>query len=147
MRDVIKVKLSILYLFIYLFIIFACSYKRHMEERTESPMAVKVEKDSQSIILTYFHGDTNSMVDAHFSRALGTVSKDKGLAKTKKTRKSIKSGNKMPRYRRQMGLPIQFIQLSVSVHRKIHRQARVHHRRLPQAPAFHRRPPDFKPYR
>lgn len=66
-----------------------------MEERTESPMAVKVEKHSQSTILTYFHGDTNSMVDAHFSRALGTVSRDKGPAKMKKMRKSIK-GNKMP---------------------------------------------------
>ncbi|CAG09828.1 unnamed protein product [Tetraodon nigroviridis] len=61
-----------------------------MEERTESPMAVKVEKHSQSTILTYFHGDTNSMVDAHFSRALGTVSRDKGPAKMKKMRKSIK---------------------------------------------------------
>lgn len=67
-----------------------------MEDRTESPMAVRVEKHSQSVILTYFHGDTNSMVDAHFSRALGTVSRDKGPAKMKKTRKSIKLGKTAP---------------------------------------------------
>ena len=74
--------------------LFVCSHKRHMEDRTENQKAVKVEKHSQSVILTYFHGDTNSMVDAHFSRALGFVSKDKGPAKTKKTRKSLKSGKK-----------------------------------------------------
>lgn len=63
-----------------------------MEEGAENQIAVKVEKHSQSVILTYFHGDANSMVDAHFSRALGTVPRGKGPAKTKKTRKTIKSG-------------------------------------------------------
>lgn len=76
-----------------------------MEDRTET--AVKVEKHSQSIILTYFHGDTNSMVDAHFNRALGTVPRDKGSAKTKKTRKSIKSGKKAPLLEK-TGPPIPF---------------------------------------
>ncbi|XP_056898477.1 transcription cofactor vestigial-like protein 1 [Takifugu flavidus] len=62
-----------------------------MEDRTEGPMAVKVEKHSQYIILTYFHGDTNSMVDAHFSRALRDVCRDKGPGgKAKKTRKTVK---------------------------------------------------------
>lgn len=66
-----------------------------MEDRTEGPMAVKVEKHSQYIILTYFHGDTNSMVDAHFSRALGDVCRDKVPGgKAKKTRKTVKFGKK-----------------------------------------------------
>lgn len=56
-------------------------------------MAVKVEKHSQYVILTYFHGDINSMVDAHFTRALSKVCKVKApAAKTKKIRKTIKSG-------------------------------------------------------
>lgn len=62
-----------------------------MEDRTDSPMAVKVEEHSRCVILTYFHGDTNSMVDAHFNRALSTVCKTKAPAvKTKKTRKTVK---------------------------------------------------------
>lgn len=69
-----------------------------MEDRTEGQMAVKVEKHSQYIILTYFHGDTNSMVDAHFSRALGDVCRDKGPGgKAKKTRKAVKLGKKARR--------------------------------------------------
>lgn len=66
-----------------------------MEDRTDSPMAVKVEKHSHYIILTYFHGDINTMVDAHFSRALGNVCRGKGPAgKVKKTRKTLKTGKK-----------------------------------------------------
>ncbi|XP_029960606.1 transcription cofactor vestigial-like protein 1 [Salarias fasciatus] len=62
-----------------------------MEERTNSPTAVKVEEHSQYVILTYFHGDTNSMVDAHFSRALSKMCKAKSPAvKPKKARKPIK---------------------------------------------------------
>lgn len=64
-----------------------------MEDRTDSPMAVKVERHSQYVILTYFQGDINSMVDAHFTRALGNVCKAKApAAKTKKIRKTIKLG-------------------------------------------------------
>lgn len=62
-----------------------------MEERTDSPIAVKVEELSQCVILTYFKGDINSMVDAHFSRALSKVCKAKApAAKAKKIRKTIK---------------------------------------------------------
>lgn len=62
-----------------------------MEDRTDTPMAVKVEKHSQYVILTYFQGDINSMVDAHFNRALSKVCKAKApAAKTKKIRKAIK---------------------------------------------------------
>ncbi|XP_030251506.1 transcription cofactor vestigial-like protein 1 isoform X2 [Sparus aurata] len=65
-----------------------------MEDRTDSPMAVKVERHSQYVILTYFQGDINSMVDAHFTRALGNVCKAKApAAKTKKIRKTIKLEN------------------------------------------------------
>ncbi|XP_037635262.1 transcription cofactor vestigial-like protein 1 [Sebastes umbrosus] len=62
-----------------------------MEDRTDSPIAVKVEEHSRCVILTYFQGDINSMVDAHFSRALSKVCKAKApAAKTKKIRKTIK---------------------------------------------------------
>ncbi|XP_035016458.1 transcription cofactor vestigial-like protein 1 [Hippoglossus stenolepis] len=65
-----------------------------MEDRTESPMAVKVEEHSRGVILTYFQGDINSMVDAHFTRALSRVCKAKApVVKTKKMRKSIKLEN------------------------------------------------------
>uniref|UniRef100_A0A3B4ZT33 Uncharacterized protein n=1 Tax=Stegastes partitus TaxID=144197 RepID=A0A3B4ZT33_9TELE len=64
-----------------------------MEERTDSPTAVRVEEHSQCVILTYFKGDINSMVDAHFSRALSKVCKAKApAAKAKKIRKTIKLG-------------------------------------------------------
>uniref|UniRef100_A0A3B4X7Q5 Uncharacterized protein n=1 Tax=Seriola lalandi dorsalis TaxID=1841481 RepID=A0A3B4X7Q5_SERLL len=62
-----------------------------MEDRTETQRAVKVEEHSRCVILTYFQGDTKSMVDAHFTRAL---SKDyKAMApgaKAKKFHKTIK---------------------------------------------------------
>ncbi|CAN9515127.1 unnamed protein product [Ophioblennius macclurei] len=62
-----------------------------MEDRTNSPTAVKVEEHSQYVILTYFHGDTNSMVDAHFSRALSKMCKAKSPAvKPKKPKPMIK---------------------------------------------------------
>lgn len=62
-----------------------------MEDRTDSPIAVKVEKHSQYVILTYFQGDINSMVDAHFTRALSKVCKSKAPApKPKKLSKTIK---------------------------------------------------------
>lgn len=64
-----------------------------MEDRTDSPIAVKVE--DQCVILTYFRGDIGSMVDAHFSRALSKASKAKAPAvKAKKIRKSIKLGKR-----------------------------------------------------
>uniref|UniRef100_A0A3Q1FP52 Uncharacterized protein n=1 Tax=Acanthochromis polyacanthus TaxID=80966 RepID=A0A3Q1FP52_9TELE len=64
-----------------------------MEERPDSPRAVKVEELSQCVILTYFKGDINSMVDAHFSRALGKACKSTApAAKVKKIRKTIKLG-------------------------------------------------------
>lgn len=44
-----------------------------MDNPTENPTAVKVEENTQSLILTYFHGDISSMVDAHFRRALTKV--------------------------------------------------------------------------
>uniref|UniRef100_A0A7N8XG82 Uncharacterized protein n=1 Tax=Mastacembelus armatus TaxID=205130 RepID=A0A7N8XG82_9TELE len=64
-----------------------------MEDRTDSPLAVKIEEHSQCVILTYFQGDINSMVDAHFTRALSKVCKDKvPVTKTKKIRKTVKMG-------------------------------------------------------
>ncbi|KAM6953177.1 transcription cofactor vestigial-like protein 1 [Aplochiton taeniatus] len=51
-----------------------------------SPVAVKMEEQSQGVIFTYFKGDIGSMVDQHFHRAL---SKDK--KKSNKNRKSVKS--------------------------------------------------------
>lgn len=52
-----------------------------MDDSTENPIAVKVEEHSQSLILTYFHGDISSMVDAHFRRALNKVTKAKAPAR------------------------------------------------------------------
>lgn len=49
-----------------------------MDDPAEDPIAVKVEEHSQSLILTYFHGDISSMVDAHFRRALTKIAKAKG---------------------------------------------------------------------
>lgn len=66
-----------------------------MEDRTDSPMAVKVEKHSQYVILTYFQGDINSMVDAHFTRALSKVCVASApAAKTKKMCKTLKLGKR-----------------------------------------------------
>ncbi|KAL6117449.1 uncharacterized protein ACO6RY_15236 [Pungitius sinensis] len=60
-----------------------------MEDRNDSP--VKVEEHSRGVVLTYFQGDINSMVDAHFTRALSKVSRSKApVARTKKTCKTIK---------------------------------------------------------
>ncbi|XP_023254228.1 transcription cofactor vestigial-like protein 1 [Seriola lalandi dorsalis] len=68
-----------------------------MEDRTETQRAVKVEEHSRCVILTYFQGDTKSMVDAHFTRAL---SKDyKAMApgaKAKKFHKTIKLEDNSP---------------------------------------------------
>lgn len=64
-----------------------------MEDDSDSPMAVKVEKHQQCVIFTYFHGDTNSMVDAHFARALSTVCREKAPpSRAKKIRKTVKTG-------------------------------------------------------
>lgn len=65
-----------------------------MERQPGSPVAGKAEEQSGSLLLTYFQGDINSMVDAHFSRALENVTKPKGdVTKSKKPSKSVKSGN------------------------------------------------------
>lgn len=68
-----------------------------MEDRTDSQTAVKVEKHSQYVILTYFQGDINSMVDAHFRRALSKGFKAKApAAKKKEMRKTIKKEESNP---------------------------------------------------
>lgn len=67
-----------------------------MEERTDSPLAVKVEEHSNFVILTYFQGDINSMVDAHFNRALKKDYNPKeSAAKTNKFSKAIKLGKNL----------------------------------------------------
>uniref|UniRef100_A0A3B5MQD4 Uncharacterized protein n=1 Tax=Xiphophorus couchianus TaxID=32473 RepID=A0A3B5MQD4_9TELE len=62
-----------------------------MEERADSPVPVKVEENPDSVVLMYFKGDINSMVDEHFSRALGKANKayESGL-RSKKIRKTVK---------------------------------------------------------
>lgn len=127
------------------------SPKWRMEDRTESPpSAVKVEKHSQYSILTYFHGDINSMVDAHFSRALGNDCRDKAPAgKTKKLRKSMKSGKKsvlrpaVPAANGSSG-PVQ-PPYGVSVHREIHPLPGVGGGHLLQATVPPRGPPELQP--
>ncbi|XP_057706713.1 transcription cofactor vestigial-like protein 1 [Corythoichthys intestinalis] len=62
-----------------------------MEDGMDSPVAVKVEGHSRSVILRYFRGDIGSMVDAHFSRALSRDFKDNmQAAKAKKIPKNFK---------------------------------------------------------
>ncbi|XP_077466645.1 transcription cofactor vestigial-like protein 1 [Stigmatopora argus] len=62
-----------------------------MEDGMDSPVAVKVEGHSRSVILRYFRGDIGSMVDAHFSRALSRDFKGNMQAvKAKKMRKNLK---------------------------------------------------------
>ncbi|KAK0148906.1 Transcription cofactor vestigial-like protein 3 [Merluccius polli] len=59
-----------------------------------SPISVKVEENSQSVVFTYFQGDIGSMVDEHFSRALGKADRAKPQpdpVRSKKRRKSNKS--------------------------------------------------------
>ncbi|XP_061899338.1 uncharacterized protein LOC133647682 isoform X1 [Entelurus aequoreus] len=61
------------------------------EDGMDSPVAVKVEGHSRSIILRYFRGDIGSMVDAHFHRALNKVSRANApVGRAKKIRKTIK---------------------------------------------------------
>lgn len=69
------------------------SHSWPMESRTDSPIAVSVEEHSNFVILTYFQGDINSMVDAHFNRALKKdYSAKESAIKTKKHSKTIKLG-------------------------------------------------------
>ncbi|KAJ8266941.1 hypothetical protein GJAV_G00136420 [Gymnothorax javanicus] len=63
-----------------------------MDEKSGSPAAVRTEKQSQSVLFTYFQGDINSVVDEHFSRALNKANKPKDLStKSKSSRRSPKS--------------------------------------------------------
>ncbi|KAI2656828.1 Transcription cofactor vestigial-like protein 1 [Labeo rohita] len=48
-----------------------------MEEDVGNPVAKKTKEESGSVLLTYFQGDINSMVDEHFSRALSQANKPK----------------------------------------------------------------------
>ncbi|XP_014885131.1 transcription cofactor vestigial-like protein 1 [Poecilia latipinna] len=62
-----------------------------MEERADSLIPVKVEENASGFTLLYFHGDINSMVDEHFSRALSKASKASELVpRSKKIRKTVK---------------------------------------------------------
>ncbi|XP_073677231.1 uncharacterized protein [Garra rufa] len=47
-----------------------------MEEDPKNPM--KTKEESGSVLVTYFQGDINSMVDEHFTRALSQANKPKG---------------------------------------------------------------------
>uniref|UniRef100_A0A3P9P1K9 Uncharacterized protein n=1 Tax=Poecilia reticulata TaxID=8081 RepID=A0A3P9P1K9_POERE len=67
-----------------------------MEERAESLIPVKVDENASGFTLLYFHGDINSMVDEHFSRALGKASKASELVpRSKKIRKTVKQGERV----------------------------------------------------
>ncbi|NP_001140030.1 Transcription cofactor vestigial-like protein 1 [Salmo salar] len=64
-----------------------------MAVRSGSPQeVVKTEVQSDRVIFTYFQGDIGSMVDQHFTRALGKAGKNKAHGgKGKKSRKAVKS--------------------------------------------------------
>ncbi|KAG1929221.1 transcription cofactor vestigial-like protein [Pimephales promelas] len=62
-----------------------------MEEDLGCPVA-KIKEESGSVLLTYFQGDINSMVDEHFSRALSKATKPEGEhSKTKRNRRSAQT--------------------------------------------------------
>ncbi|KAI1903093.1 hypothetical protein AGOR_G00023660 [Albula goreensis] len=68
-----------------------------MEEKPGSPVTLKGEEQSQSVLFTYFQGDINSVVDEHFSRALNKATKPKDLStKSKGNRRNPKAGEKPP---------------------------------------------------
>ncbi|KAL0974131.1 hypothetical protein UPYG_G00216060 [Umbra pygmaea] len=69
-----------------------------MEGQSGIPqVTVKREEQSNSVILTYFQGDINSMVDQHFNRALSKASNNKvPSGKSKKIRKVVKSESVSP---------------------------------------------------
>ncbi|XP_025047641.1 transcription cofactor vestigial-like protein 1 isoform X4 [Alligator sinensis] len=47
---------------------------------SQSKQPVKTEWGSQCVVFTYFHGDINSVVDEHFSRALSNVKSPQDLS-------------------------------------------------------------------
>ncbi|XP_061581601.1 transcription cofactor vestigial-like protein 1 [Cololabis saira] len=83
-----------------------------MEERTDTPIAVKVEGHSRSVILTYFQGDINSMVDAHFTRALSKACKSK--EPSVKTKKMYKTNKKDDTNTSQGGAAVSYPQSQVT---------------------------------
>ncbi|KAG9351350.1 hypothetical protein JZ751_022598 [Albula glossodonta] len=68
-----------------------------MEEKPGSPVTLKGEEQSQSVLFTYFQGDINSVVDEHFSRALNKATKPKDLStKSKGNRRNTKAAPSWP---------------------------------------------------
>jgi len=66
-----------------------------MEEDLGCPVA-KIKEESGSVLLTYFQGDINSMVDEHFSRALSKATKPEGEhSKTKRNRRSAQTSKQV----------------------------------------------------
>uniref|UniRef100_A0A8C2H2Z0 Si:dkeyp-11e3.1 n=1 Tax=Cyprinus carpio TaxID=7962 RepID=A0A8C2H2Z0_CYPCA len=65
-----------------------------MEEGLGNPVARKTKEESGSVLLTYFQGDINSMVDEHFSRALSQANKPKEEgSKIKRNHKVAQTSN------------------------------------------------------
>uniref|UniRef100_A0A672PL35 Transcription cofactor vestigial-like protein 1 n=1 Tax=Sinocyclocheilus grahami TaxID=75366 RepID=A0A672PL35_SINGR len=65
-----------------------------MEEDLGNSVAKKTKEESSSVLLTYFKGDINSMVDEHFSRALSQAAKPKGeRSKIKGNHKAAQTSN------------------------------------------------------
>ncbi|XP_016148611.1 transcription cofactor vestigial-like protein 3 [Sinocyclocheilus grahami] len=60
-----------------------------MDEGLGNPVAKKTKEASGSVLLTYFQGDINSMVDEHFSRALSQANN------LKEERSEIKRNHKV----------------------------------------------------
>ncbi|KAL2304159.1 hypothetical protein Nmel_012901 [Mimus melanotis] len=77
-------------LFFFFFFCRDCWSLKMEETRKLSPQPskskepVKTEWGSQSVVFTYFQGDINSMVDQHFSRALGNARNPQDLSKKHK---------------------------------------------------------------
>nr|XP_023700129.1 transcription cofactor vestigial-like protein 1 [Paramormyrops kingsleyae] len=68
-----------------------------MDDQPVSPVTVKADDQSTSVLFTYFQGDINSVVDEHFSRALNKASRPKDLtSKSKSSRQTPKSEDLIP---------------------------------------------------
>ncbi|XP_059944118.1 transcription cofactor vestigial-like protein 1 [Mesoplodon densirostris] len=64
-----------------------------MEEVRKTPIQmqspIKTEWNSRCVLFTYFQGDISSVVDEHFSRALGNVKSPQGLSPSSQSRDVI----------------------------------------------------------
>ncbi|XP_070614442.1 transcription cofactor vestigial-like protein 1 [Erythrolamprus reginae] len=70
--------------------------KNNSAKLSRMKQPVKTEWGAHYMVLTYFQGDTNSMVDEHFSRALSVTKNPQDLSRDNKTSLNIDNENHQP---------------------------------------------------